>query len=72
VHREAFSGCIYESQAKSKTKRLFDKVLNPYKIDDLYDKLEKKYFKKTYSGKPTKKYLKLTQRIEQIEKMLNG
>ena len=67
VHREAFSGCMYESQAKSKTKRLFDKILNPYKIDDLYDKLERKHFKKTYSGKPTKKYVKLTQRIQQIE-----
>lgn len=68
LHREAFEGCMYETQTKSKKYRQLDKVLGAYfKTDDLYSKLYQKHFKKTYAGKPTKKYLRITEQIQKAE-----
>jgi hypothetical protein len=68
LHREAFSGCMYETQTQSKKYRRLNKTLNAYfKIDDLYSELDKKHFKKTYAGKPTKKYLRIMEQIQKIE-----
>lgn len=70
LHREAFNGCMYEKQTRSKKYRQLDKTFGAYfKSDDLYSELYKKNFKKTYAGKPTKKYLKLTRQVEQAENM---
>ena len=66
LHREAFSGCMYETQTQSKKYRQLDKTLGAYfKSDNLYSELYKKNFKKTYAGKPTKRYLRI---MEQIQK----
>lgn len=66
LHREAFYGCMYETQTKSKKYRQLDKKFWTYfKKDKLYEELYKKNLKKTYAGKPTKKYLRI---IEQIQK----
>lgn len=66
LHREAFKGCMYETQTQSKKYRQLDKTLGAYfEIDNLYEELYKKNFKKTYAGKPTKKYLRI---MEQIQK----
>jgi hypothetical protein len=68
LHREAFSGCMYETQTQSKKYRQLDKTLGEYfRTDDLYSQLYQKHFKKTYAGKPTKNYLKLTQQIQRAE-----
>ena len=65
-HRSAFRGCMYEKQTQSKKSRFFDKTLCVYfKSENLYSELYKKHFKKTYAGKPTKKYLRI---MEQIQK----
>ncbi|MDR3704329.1 MAG: hypothetical protein P4L28_00285 [Paludibacteraceae bacterium] len=70
LHRDAFNGCMYDSQTKSKKYRALDKAFGDYfKIDTLFEELYKKNFKKTYAGKPTKKYLKLTQQIKNAESM---
>jgi len=67
-HREAFKGCMYEKQTQSKKSRYLDKTIGAYfKTDQLYEQLCKKNFKKQYAGKPTKKYLKLTQQIQRAE-----
>ena len=67
-HREAFKGCMYEKQTQSKKSRYLDKTIGDYfKTDQLYEQLYKKNFKKQYAGKPTKKYLKLTQQIQKAE-----
>lgn len=69
LHREAFNGCMYETQPQSKKYRQLDKTLGAYfKSDNLYSELYKKNFKKTYAGKPTKKYLRI---MEQIQKAKN-
>ena len=68
LHREAFKDCMYESQIHSKRNRNLFKRLDPYfKRDDLYSELYKKNFKKTYAGKPTKKYLRLMEQILKAE-----
>src|SRR5690606_22140593 len=68
LHREAFNGCMYESQTQSKKYRQLDKTLGAYfKTDDLYSQLYQKYFKKTYAGKPTKKYLRIMEQIRKAE-----
>jgi hypothetical protein len=59
---------MYEKQTQSKKSRDLDKMLGVYfKSDQLFEQLSKKHFKKQYSGKPTKKYLKLTKQIQKVE-----
>ena len=68
LHREAFNGCMYETQTQSKKYRQLDKTLGAYfKSDNLYSELYKKNFKKTYAGKPTKRYLRIMEQIQRAE-----
>jgi hypothetical protein len=68
LHREAFKGCMYETQTQSKKYRQLDKILGAYfKIDNLYSELYKKNFKKYYAGKPTKRYLRIMEQIQKAE-----
>jgi hypothetical protein len=68
LHREAFNGCMYETQTQSKKYRQLDKTLGAYlKEDELYSQLYQKHFKKTYAGKPTKKYLRIIEHIQKAE-----
>lgn len=68
LHREAFNGCMYETQTQSKKYRQLDKTLGVYfRTDDLYSQLYQKHFKKTYAGKPTKKYLRIMEQIQKAE-----
>jgi hypothetical protein len=68
LHREAFRGCMYEKQTQSKKYRQLDKTLGAYfKSDNLYSELYKKNFKKSYAGKPTKKYLRIMEQIQKAE-----
>ncbi len=68
LHREAFNGCMYETQTQSKKYRELDKTLGAYfRTDDLYEQLYSKHFKKTYAGKPTRKYLRIMEQIERAE-----
>lgn len=68
LHREAFNGCMYETQTQSKKYRQLDKTLGAYfRTDELYNQLHQKHFKKTYAGKPTKKYLRIMEQIQKAE-----
>ena len=68
LHRQAFNGCMYETQTQSKKYRQLDKILGAYfKSDNLYSELYKKNFKKSYAGKPTKKYLRIIKQIKKSE-----
>jgi hypothetical protein len=67
-HRSAFRGCMYEVQTYSKEFRELNKKFKTYfQKSENYEHLYKKHFKKQYAGKPTKKYLKLTQQIQRAE-----
>ena len=79
LHREAFTGCMYESQVRSKHYRHIDKMYGAYfKKEKHYEKLHSKNFKKFYAGKPTKSYLRIMEQIneadqipfEQIERLM--
>lgn len=68
LHREAFKGCMYESQSKSKNDILLSKRVGSYfALSDLYEELNRKYFKRTYNGKPTKRFLNIVSRIQQAQ-----
>lgn len=72
LHREAFKGCMYESQTHSKAYRELNKNFGAYfRIDDLYSQLRQKHFKKTYAGKPTKRYLRIMEQIQEADNALN-
>lgn len=73
LHREAFKGCMYESQTQSKESKQLEKVIGAaFTMDQLYNQLYKKHFKKFYAGKPTKRYLRIKKQIHKIECLLNG
>ena len=67
LHREAFSG-MYETQTYSNNTRalirLFDRTI---KMERAYELLYSKHFKTHYAQKPTKRYLKVLQTIQQAE-----
>ena len=64
---------MYESQTKSKSWRLMDKVYGSYfKLDELYEELYSKHFKTHYNGKPTKRYLKLLEQINRAERFTDS
>lgn len=68
LHREAFKDCMYECQTKSKSHRKMDKRFAAYfKSDELHEELYSKHFKKTYAGKPTKRYLRIMEQIQKAE-----
>jgi hypothetical protein len=70
LHREAFNGCMYESQTWSKRTRDLIKSIEPtFGIDQLYEQLYKKNFKKTYAGKKTKRYVKLKEALEKANRV---
>ncbi len=68
LHREAFRGCMYEKQTYSHKNRVlfktFEKALGNEK---LYEQLYSRYFKTHYAGKPTKRYLRIMEKIRQSE-----
>lgn len=67
LHREAFSGCMYESQTQSKRDRELEKITMYFQTSKLYDEIYSKHFKKWYNGKPTKRYLKLLKKLKEAE-----
>lgn len=64
-HRAAFRGCMYEKQTESKKYRYYDKAFgDEFRYEKWYNELHSPYFKKSYAGKPTKRYLKLSRKME--------
>jgi len=71
-HRTAYRGCMYEKQTQSKKYRGLDKTLGAYfQTDHLFEQLNKRHFKKQYAGKPTKRYLRIANRISKSENIVH-
>jgi len=68
-HRSAFIGCMYQKQTHSKKGRQLEKLFAYLGNEQLYEQLHKKHFKKMYAGKPTKKYLRITQQLDKAERI---
>jgi len=66
LHRTAFR-LNYHQQNQSKKMRYFTQRFGGMFIDDVYSELYKKHFKRYYNGQPTKKYVRLMQKIEDKE-----
>ena len=65
-HREAFEGCMYGCQTKSKSYR--DSIIKTFsKSSKCLKEVTKKYFKQSYAGKPTRRYLKLMKKVNQLK-----
>lgn len=63
-HRRAIRG-MYESQIMSKeTRELIRDYRLTFEYEKIYQQLYKKNFKKTYSGNPTKRYIKMSKKLE--------
>ncbi len=68
LHREAFNGCMYDTQTQSKKYRQLSKTYGKvFECERLYEELHQKYFKTHYAGKPTKRYLQILEKIQQAE-----
>ena len=67
VSRFAFTNAMYEKQAESHKWRHWHKTIGKLcGTDELFEQLEASYFKNFYAGKPTKRYLKIMKRINQV------
>ena len=59
-----------KSWTRSKNYREMDKSFGAFfKTDELYSQLYQKHFKKTYAGKPTKRYQKIKKLINEADKL---
>lgn len=68
MHRSVLPSGMYASQTHSKKWRLMEKVYGCYfDVERNYEQLYSKHFKTHYKGKPTKRYLKLKERIDRAE-----
>ena len=66
LHREAFPNAYYEKQTYSSNYRSMDIAFRYYHMmDKIYSEIYSKYFKKTYNGKPTKRYTKLLEQLDE-------
>jgi len=70
VHRSAVTSGVYAKQLHTKKWREMERIYgHHFDIDNYYQELYSKHFKKFYNGKPTKRYLKLMQKINQAERI---
>ena len=68
MHRSNCEGAMYDCQTQSKAYRALGNSFGVvFRTDDLYEQLYSKNFKKTYAGKPTKKYLRIMEQIKKAE-----
>ena len=68
LHREAFTGCLYEKQTYSSSRRSLNKLFEKaFGAETLYAQLYKNHFKTHYAGKPTKRYERLMKKIRETE-----
>lgn len=72
-HREAFGGCMYESQTTGRRWREIEKTYGPiFKLGRLYKELFRKHRKTSYRGKPTrgqKRLLAAIRKAKQAKKL---
>ena len=69
MHRSSLINPLYSKQVESKRWREWNKIFgSSFELDTLYEKLWSKGFKRYYKGKPTKKFQKLVNQIEILER----
>ena len=69
IHRSAMPSGIYSKQIHTKKWRYLEKVYgNYFNKEKYYKQLYSKHFRKFYNGKPTKRYLKLMEKINDAKR----
>jgi hypothetical protein len=64
IHRSVIIGGMYSKQIQTKNWRQMENIYRTYfDKEEYYDILYSKHFKKFYNGVPTKKYLKVIEKI---------
>lgn len=67
-HRLAWRGCMYENQTQShKTRSFNNKFGKAFEVDNIFEEIYGKNFKKQYKGKSTKRFLKHLNKIERVK-----
>jgi len=70
LHRDAYPDAMYECQIYSKRKRELDKILEMvFGIEQLYEKLDAKYYKSHYAGKATKNHKEIIKQLKKSKQM---
>ncbi len=70
MHRSNCEGAMYDCQTQSKAYRALDNSFGVFfRTDDLYEQLYSKNFKKTYAGKPKRRYLSIMKKLEKVEQI---
>ena len=70
VHREAFAGCMYQSQIETKKYRNMVRVIEPvFSLDRIEEETYKPYYKKYYRGRPTRRYQRVLRAEEKALKV---
>ena len=68
VHRNSIINGMYASQIKSKSYRQLESTFGLYfKLDELYEEIYSKNFKRYYRGKRTARYKRIIEQIKNIE-----
>ncbi len=68
MHRSALPSGMYEKQTQTKKWRQLERVYGcHFDLDRHYEELYSKHFRRHYNGKPTKKYLKLMEKINRAK-----
>lgn len=66
-HRSSLPGLLYEKQLESKRCRSWHRMYAGEFCGDLYSELFSKYFKKYYQGKITKRFARISKKLQAIE-----
>ena len=72
MHRSAVRGAMYKRQTDSKKWRLVNRFFDMSEIQaDVWNAMQKPYFKAEYQGKETRRYTRLIRKVERAERGVN-
>ena len=72
MHRSAVRGAMYKRQTDSKRWRLVNRFFDMHDIQaDVWDAVNKPYFKAEYRGKETRRFSRLIRKVERVERGMN-
>ena len=66
-HRSALPGLMYQNQIESKKWREWNRIFAKDFNDDVYTELYSKNFKRYYNGKMTKRFARISKKLQEIE-----
>jgi len=72
MHRSAVRGAMYKRQTDSKKWRLVNRFFDMSEVQaDVWEAMNKPYFKAEYRGKETRRFARLIRKVERVERGVN-